>query len=184
MSIAPGFGRSIDSEPEVSIETAPLTPLPTIQFEPLSSEYSIRKLYMAVAPLPGPSIDTEVLAFRVQSNFRVTLVLVPGTAENECHKQVLVLLIVPFLKTRFADDCVLPCPRLDWELTASPPSPGSGVWLPPGFTLTTLTLCAVANGGPLLWPYTLTAASMDAMSRKQIRLKEKIRNSERMTDTS
>src|SRR5215813_1730 len=124
-----------------------------------------------------------MLAFRVQSNFRVTLVLVPGMPGNECHKQVLVLLEVPFV-ARNADDVSLPCPVLVWELTASPPCPGSGVWLVPGFTFTTPLLCATTIDRLTRWPYILIAASLDAMSSKQIRTREKVRNSERMTDTS
>src|SRR5262245_32027418 len=117
-----------------------------------------------------------MLAFRVQSNFRVTLVLVPGTPGNEYHKQVLVLLEVPFV-ARNADDVSLPCPMLVWELTASPPSPGSGVWFPPGFT--TLTLCATTGDRSLL-----TAASLGTMNSEKTRPREKVRSSERMTDTS
>jgi hypothetical protein len=100
MSMAPGFGNSTDSEPEVFIpsssllnpltETESFLPTLTVQVEPLSSEYSIRKSYPAVALKDSSKPPALMLAFRVQSNFRLTLVLVPGTLENECHKQVLV----------------------------------------------------------------------------------------------
>src|SRR5215813_11418722 len=85
-AIRPGFGRSTDSEPKVSIlrpsipgpstETESVNWFLTVQLEPLSSEYSILKSYSAPAlAKDSSSTDTLIWAFRVQSNFRVTLVL-------------------------------------------------------------------------------------------------------------
>jgi hypothetical protein len=45
-------------------------------------------------------------------------------------------------------------------------------------------LCAATGESPTRWPYILIAASLDAMSSEQIKTKEKVRNSERMADTS